>query len=169
VSRRFFYPQSEKDMQTNTETTNPAPQDEQKRLTIAGLKQYHITQRGRLLAAELDAGDHPKMLGLCSYFMRLSVRAQRLAEDACNGPGDYVNRIPYPEAGKIYEAFEAKTAKAIERNDARLIELGALLPGVNSVRIDGDPRGTVVKLMRADGRYNTMGGACTGWAVPIYE
>ena len=35
-------------------------------------------------------------------FLRLANSHKFIQVAICNGPGDYVNRIPYPRAGEIY-------------------------------------------------------------------
>ena len=87
-----------------------------------------------------------------------------LAEAECNGPGDYVNRIPYPEAGRIYdehqERCERRTAQVERRIEALCTDLGI------KADFGGDPRGYAVKLHLPGGAYNTWGGAESGWGVP---
>lgn len=126
-----------------------------------------ITEKGRKLANELGLSDFGPHAETCSLIMRHATTLQRLAEEECNGPGDYVDRIPYPEAGRIYDRWQARIEKEQERLARRMRVLVAELPGVESVAVSGDPRGTVVKLKRTDGKYNTWGGAESGWAVPL--
>lgn len=125
------------------------------------------THKGRELATDLGLskfGDHAET---CSLIMRHATTLQRLAEEECNGPGSYVDHIPYPEAGRIYDRWQARIEKRQESLTRRVHELVKQLPDVNAVTVGGDPRGTVVKLHRADNKYNTWGGQESGWAVPL--
>jgi len=87
-----------------------------------------------------------------------------LAVEECNGPGDYVNHVPYPEAGKIYDDHAASVAKRQERVEKRIKEICAEfnLP----VTLGGDPRGYTVKVKLPSGAYNTWGGSEEGYGVP---
>lgn len=127
-----------------------------------------ITQKGRELATDLGLSKFGHEAAVCSLIMRHAATLQRLAEEECNGPGSWVDRIPYPEAGRIYDRWQARIEKRQEQLTARVLELAKeLSEHVTAVTVSGDPRGCVVKLHRADGKYNTWGGAETGWAVPL--
>lgn len=94
--------------------------------------------------------------------IRHAVTHGNLAEAECNGPGDYVNRIPYPRAGEIYAEHQAmierRTAQIERKITAICVNLG--------LRADfgGDPRGYTVKVQLPDGSSNTWGR--DGWGVP---
>jgi hypothetical protein len=87
-----------------------------------------------------------------------------LAEAECNGPGDWVNRIPYPEAGKIYAEHEARIEKRQQQIERRISAICSPLGIVPDFQ--GDPRGYTVKLHLPTGAYNTMGGQESGYGVP---
>lgn len=87
-----------------------------------------------------------------------------IAEAQCNGPGDYVNRIPYPEAGAIYARHEAWCEKREQQVEARICAICKPLGIVPDFQ--GDPRGYTVKLHLPTGAYNTMGGRESGYGVP---
>jgi hypothetical protein len=126
-----------------------------------------ITRKGRELAHELGLSGFGADAETCSLIMRHAASLQRLAEEECNGPGDWVNNVPYPEAGHIYDRWQERVERQTDQRQARVRELVKTLPGVTGVNLGGDPRGTVVKLFRADGKSNTWGGEESGWAVPL--
>ncbi len=126
-----------------------------------------ITRKGRELAHELGLSEFGHNAEICSLIMRHARTLQRLAEEECNGPGDWVNSIPYPEAGHIYDKWQARVEKQQENYSSRVKFLASQLDGILGVHISGDPRGTVVKLIRRDNKYNTWGGEESGWAVPL--
>lgn len=125
-----------------------------------------ITQKGRQLAHDLGLSGTGEDARICSLLMRHATTLQRLAVEECNGPGDWINRIPYPRAGEIMEKWQADLERKQESLELRVKELATQLPNVKGVHVSGDPRGTVVKLIRVDGKHNTWGGAESGWAVP---
>lgn len=87
-----------------------------------------------------------------------------LAEAECNGPGDWVHRIPYPQAGEIIEAFEKRIEKRQEQIEKRI---KAICEKIGCrVETGGDPRGYTIKVFLPNGAYNTWGGAESGWGVP---
>ena len=87
-----------------------------------------------------------------------------LAVAECNGPGDWVDHVPYPRAGEIYAEFEAKIEKRQEQIEKRIQQVCELIGC--TVRFGGDPRGYTVSVFLPSGRYNTWGGAESGWGVP---
>ena len=96
--------------------------------------------------------------------LRLATSHGRVAVAECNGPGEWVHRIPYPEAGKIYEKHQADCEKKTERLEAtikKLCEVSGL-----SVQTGGDPRGYTVRVVFPDGSYNTWGGKEHGYGIP---
>lgn len=96
--------------------------------------------------------------------MRHAKTHGNIAEAQCNGPGDYVNSIPYPEAGRIYREFEERCAKREARIEARISAICAEL-GIEP-DFGGDPRGYTVKVKLPTGASNTWGGASEGWGIP---
>ena len=127
-----------------------------------------ITRKGKELAQQLGLADFGLAAQNCSLIMRHAASLQRLAEEECNGPGEYVDRIPYPEAGKIYDRWQTRVERQQEQHAKRVKALVKEFPGtIDGVHVDGDPRGTIVKLIRTDGKYNTWGGEESGWAVPL--
>jgi hypothetical protein len=96
--------------------------------------------------------------------MRHAKTHGNLAEAQCNGPGDYVNRIPYPEAGEIYRKHEEWREKREQQIERRISEIAQSIGVVADFQ--GDPRGYTVKLHLPTGQYNTMGGRESGWGVP---
>lgn len=96
--------------------------------------------------------------------MRHAKTHGNLAEAECNGPGDWVNSIPYPRAGQIYDEHakrcERRTAQVERRISALCADLG-IVPDFG-----GDPRGYTVKVKLPNGAHNTWGGAEDGWGVP---
>lgn len=87
-----------------------------------------------------------------------------IAVAQCNGPGDYVNQIPYPRAGEIYTRHEAwceKREGQIEKHMKQIADGYGL-----TINFGGDPRGSTVKIHFPSGRYNTWGGRETGWGIP---
>lgn len=97
-------------------------------------------------------------------FMRLATTHGRIAVDVCNGPGDYVNRIPYPRAGEIYREHEERCAKREARIESRLQKLAEA--NNLKIRLGGDPRGFTVSIFMPDNSYNSWGGAESGYGVP---
>lgn len=108
------------------------------------------TKKGYELAAKLAPaiGYTTAISETCSAICRVAARLHRLNEDACNGPGDYVNSIPYPRAGEIYAEWEAKTDRDTERALKRLRYLVETLPETDSgpftLEAESDPRGCSV-------------------------
>ena len=87
-----------------------------------------------------------------------------LAVAECNGPGDWVNRIPYPQAGEIIAKFEVRIEKRQQQIEKRI----QVICDKIGCRVDlnGDPRGYTVKVILPSGKYNTWGGKESGWGVP---
>lgn len=88
----------------------------------------------------------------------------RLAVEECNGPGEYINRVPYPRAGELIAAWQADLEKRQERIGAKIVEVCA--PFKLPVILGGDPRGSTVRVKFPSGVYNTWGGAEHGYGVP---
>ena len=87
-----------------------------------------------------------------------------LAEAECNGPGDWVNSIPYPRAGEIINTHQALIEKKRAQIEARMTAICAEL-GITP-NFDGDPRGYTVKVHLPTGASNTWGGREEGYGVP---
>jgi len=106
-------------------------------------------------------------VGQARELMRLADAHIRNTVAQCNGPGDYVNRIPYPAAGEIYAAHAARC----EKREARIERQIAAIAAETEFRIEcgGDPRGYTVKLFFPDASYNTWGGRESGYGVPQKE
>ncbi len=100
-------------------------------------------------------------------FLRLANSHARIQVAICNGPGDYVNRVPYPRAGEIYAEHEVLCARREERVEKQIKRLAEEC----NVKVDcgGDPRGFTVKLFLPDGSYNSWGGKESGYGVPTRE
>jgi len=96
--------------------------------------------------------------------MRHAKTHGNLAVAECNGPGDYVNRIPYPEAGHIYAEHQRRIEKKTQQIEGRIIAICAEL-GLVAI-LGGDPRGYTVKVKLPTGAYNTLGGREDGYGVP---
>lgn len=96
--------------------------------------------------------------------MRHAKTHGRLAEEECNGPGDYVHRLPIAESNRLIEEHarrvETRQAQAEKRIAAICAELG-----IEPV-FGGDPRGYTVKVRLPSGASNTMGGREDGWGIP---
>lgn len=101
-------------------------------------------------------------------FARLILRHARthgnIQVNVCNGPGDYVNHIPYPEAGRIYAEHEARCEKREAQIEKRIMELCTQF-GV-AVRFGGDPRGYTVSIYLPSKNSNSLGGRENEWGVP---
>lgn len=89
----------------------------------------------------------------------------RLAEMACNGsPAQSNPNLPIEQVNKCqarWDAWIEKREAQIERRIKQLCdEIG--LP----VDFGGDPRGYTVKVFFPSGKYNTWGGAESGYGIP---
>ena len=127
------------------------------------------TQRERLEFTALIAREFPAKLlwevtAFCNSLLRHAKTHGALAVEECNGPGDYINQIPYPRAGELINEWQNRLEVRQERTDKRISEL-CLAFGVK-VELGGDPRGATVKLHLPSGKYNTMGGSESGYGVP---
>jgi hypothetical protein len=91
--------------------------------------------------------------------LRAAKKAQRAATYECNGPPDHIRDEHATRAWVNWCAIYSNNA-------ARAVELACTGQPHLGYRIDGDPRGYVVKLMLKSGAYNTFGGAESGWGVP---
>lgn len=91
--------------------------------------------------------------------LRAATAAQRAAIDECNGPPSHL-RDEHGARAWI-DALAKRSARA-----ARSVELAVKGQPHECVEIHGDPRGYVVKLKLASGRYNTWGGPDCGWGIP---
>ena len=96
--------------------------------------------------------------------IKIGAGVARWAVKACNGEGTWK---PYASGGGggWHWGEEHDTAK--DKADARaLAKLQAIADRYGAkVKLGGDPRGYVVKLILASGRHNTWGGAPDGWGV----
>ena len=127
------------------------------------------TQRERLEFTALIAREFPAKLlwevtAFCNSLLRHAKTHGALAVEECNGPGDYINQIPYPRAGELINEWQNRLEVRQERTDKRISEL-CLAFGVK-VELGGDPRGSTVKLFLPSERHNTWGSKENGWAVP---
>ena len=119
-------------------------------------------------AAFLDVCRRNKFpIGQARELLRLADAHIRNAVAQCNGPGDYVNRIPYPAVGEIYTKHEARC----ERREARIESRIATIAAETGFRVEcgGDPRGYTVKIFFPDDSFNTWGGRENGYGVPQKE
>lgn len=118
----------------------------------------HARDRGR------TTPPHPEVVAADALaLLRIGKGVARWAVRACNGEGER-----YWQDGKrwawrwddTHDAAHAKAdAKALAKLHAIADHYGA------TVKLGGDPRGYVVKLILASGRHNTWGGAESGWGV----
>lgn len=110
-----------------------------------------LSERAQAFEIVLAEAAHPEKVTktACLELFRLVKRAHRFAERmACD------------------ESWGEKDERADDRNDARILALADRF-GVK-VQIGGDPRGHVVHLMTPKtGRYNTWGGAESGWGLLV--
>ena len=127
------------------------------------------TQREReafIATLQRECTDKPvdEVLHVARLLLRHAKSHGNIAVAQCNGPGDYVNHIPYPEAEKIYERHEAWCEKREAQLEARMSKLAESI-GLR-IAFGGDPRGYTVKLFLPSGTYNTWGGKESGYGVP---
>ena len=105
-----------------------------------------MTRRGEDLQRRLMLrGVASPDLDACDRLARCATTLNRLGEESCNGPGAWVDRIPYPRAGEIYAAHETRVARDTGRAEARAARAAAVL-GFDLV-IQGDPRGAPLGLI----------------------
>lgn len=104
---------------------------------------------------------HPEIVAADALaLIRIGKGCARWAVKACNGIKRY-------EGGRWSETWRDSDEKAKDKADARALKK---LQDIASrygaaVKLGGDPRGYVVKLILASGRHNTWGGASDGWGV----
>lgn len=96
--------------------------------------------------------------------IKIGAGVARWAVKACNGEGTWK---PYASGGGSGWHWGDENDAAKEKADARaLAKLQAIADRYGAkVKLGGDPRGYVVKLILASGRHNTWGGAADGWGV----
>jgi hypothetical protein len=111
-----------------------------------------ITNKGRILLSvlmerDIVAGAYSLALHNASSLARYATQYTRLQELLCNEP----------------------RTDAMTRTEERLERcIRALVHSLNpawSVKLEGDPRGYVVKLILPSGRYNTLGGQEEGFGI----
>jgi hypothetical protein len=118
----------------------------------------HITNKGRDLAFSLmQYGDYGTTAGIaetCSLIARHATTYQNLMEEGCTPP-----QFSWLSGMELIAAMEAWDADFTARDEAltnRLADLVLDLPhtdaGPWTLRLDGDPRGPVVRLVHPDGR-----------------
>ncbi|MBT9176519.1 MAG: hypothetical protein DDT20_00838 [Firmicutes bacterium] len=105
-----------------------------------------------------------EVLTAARALLRYARRHGRLALEECNGPGEYVNQIPYPRAGEIYNEWQTRVERETERVEARM--RAVCEPFNLPAHFSGDPRGYTVKVKFPSGASNTWGGSEDGWGVP---
>ena len=72
-----------------------------------------------------------------------------------------LSRLAVRECNDGLTAQEQARKTRTQRNAAAFAALYDM-----AVKVDGDPRGYVLKVLLPTGLYNTMGGASEGWGVP---
>lgn len=121
---------------------------------------------GAMAAATTVAADALALLRIGAGVARWAVRA-------CNGEGHQIMVASVPRESGGYSPgrwewrWTDKDDAAKEKADASaLAKLQAIADRYGAtVKLGGDPRGYVVKLILASGRHNTWGGASDGWGV----
>lgn len=116
-------------------------------------------------AAPKQMVPHPETVAADALaLIRIGKGVARWAVRACNGEGTWK---PYASGGGSGwhwgDDDDAAKDKADERARAKLQAIADRYGA--TVKLGGDPRGYVVKLILASGRHNTMGGAPDGWGV----
>jgi hypothetical protein len=100
-----------------------------------------------LFAKYAPNGRTPNQIGEdAAAFKGVAERIAKHAENECNRP------------------VSAAEEKRAERNEAKLREILAPYDGL-AVKVTGDPRGYIVRLVCRDQECNTWGGAEDGWGV----
>lgn len=127
------------------------------------------TQRERqeftaLMGQEFYTKPLAEVIAFCNSLLRHAKTHGALAVEYCNGPGDYINRIPYPRAGELINEWQTGLEVRQARTDKRIKELCAAF-GIK-VELGGDPRGYTCKLHLPSKRGNTWGGSESGYGVP---
>ncbi len=89
--------------------------------------------------------------------LRAAKKAQRAAVLECNGPPDRCH-------DEHAQAAWVKWLAEYSNKAARAVELACKGQPIIGYRIDGDPRGNVVKLHLKSGIYNDWGGLY--WGIP---
>ena len=105
--------------------------------------------------------------------LRHAATLHHLAELACSSEAADRDRVPCPGAnGKRCLCDEPSQGQheSVPRIDVRADRIGDAVHRLavshgGSARIDGDPRGYIVKLILPSGRNNTMGGREAGYGV----
>lgn len=123
-----------------------------------------ITQTGRQLATEIDTS----FRGECSLIRRHAVTYQRIQEMACEcHPAMNNPNIDISIAHRLQARREVWLEKREEQLEKRITVLVSIIPEIDSVSFQGDPRGMCVKLHLKSGKYNSWGGADDGWRVTV--
>lgn len=123
----------------------------------------HVSIRDRALR-------HPETVAADALaLIRIGRGVARWAVRACNGEGHRVWGFRHGESTRSAPgwAWDESDDAAKDKADARaLAKLQAIADRYGAtVKLGGDPRGYVVKLILASGRHNTWGGASDGWGV----
>lgn len=113
---------------------------------------------------------HPETVATDALaLIRIGRGVARWAVRACNGEGHLVWGFRHGESTRSAPgwAWDESDDAAKDKADARaLAKLQAIADRYGAtVKLGGDPRGYVVKLILASGRHNTWGGASEGWGV----
>lgn len=108
---------------------------------------------------------HPEVVAADALaLIKIGRGVARWAVRACNGEGR--ERVQYPGGQWGNKWDEADDAAKDKANDRARVKLQAIADRYGAkVKLGGDPRGYVVKLILASGRHNTWGGAADGWGV----
>jgi len=107
--------------------------------------------------------------------LRHAATLHRLAELACSSEAADRDRVPCPgtKGGRCLCESEMRSATGhspVPRIDVQADRVGDAVLRIATrngagVRLDGDPRGYVVKLRLPSGRHNTWGGSESGYGV----
>ena len=108
--------------------------------------------------------DRETCVKAAGLLLRYAARHKRLAEADCNGPGDRINRTPYPLAGILIENWQAHLDLQVARLEFKIAAV--CKPFKLRCELGGDPRGYTVKLFFKSAIYNTWGGCESGYGVP---
>lgn len=142
-------------------------------------KAKHLATLAAVLMAEAWDGHCPAYQGTDKYapkphaesvaadalaLIRVGRGVARWAVRACNGEGHWHYDEPTRRGGWRWDETDDKAKdKADDRARAKLQAIADRYGA--TVKLGGDPRGYVVKLILASGRHNTWGGAADGWGV----